>query len=141
MARIQLRLTIIPEEQEYLAEVFVNLKRTDGGDEPIFAAIDTGAAVSLFPVRLLDQLAHRVINEKVLLQQAGIARQEFEAVEAMVTLFMEDLTGARTQEFEVKAWFANTLQPLIGFENILDSAVLHIDMLHTHSGYLEFADT
>ena len=137
MARIQLRLYDDPGA----AEVFVRIKRNDGTYETIIATVDTGAAVCLFPARILNRLVHRVIREKVILEPEGIARQEFEATEVLITLFLEDHTGAQTQDIEVRAWFTDTLKSLVGFESVLDSAVLHIDMLNTRSGYIEFADS
>lgn len=139
MARVQLRLTIEPDKT--VAEVYVQIKRIDGGYETVVAAIDTGAAVSVFPMRILNSLVYRVVNEKVILQQAGIARQTFEAKEVIISLYLEDTTGARTREIEIKAWFAPTLKSLLGFEDFLNQAVLHIDLLHTRSGYIELADS
>jgi predicted aspartyl protease len=133
MERIQLNLYDDPGQ----VEVFINLKQKDGGIYRIAALIDTGAAVSLLPSRLMDFIEYRVVNERAIkIEQAGIARQSFKAIEAYVYLSLEDATGARTQEAEVLVWFAQTRATLIGFKEVLDRAVLHIDMLN-RSGWIE----
>ena len=71
------------------------------------------------------------------IEQAGIAEQSFEAVEAYVTIFLEDEAGGRTEELEIRVWFAGTRDALIGFDGILDRAILHLDMPEL-TGYLEF---
>jgi hypothetical protein len=138
MARIELRTYIQPGR----AEVFVNIRANDDSLETFIAVIDTGGEISLLPEDLLKKIPYRLSEKgKVILEQAGIARQEFEAVEAYIKLYLEDEHGNRSPELEVRAWFADTDRNLLGFEGILDSAVLHIDMLHTRSSYLEFADS
>jgi hypothetical protein len=134
MTRILLRIHISPGQ----AEVFINLKAQDGIHRRRIAAIDTGAAISLLPNALMDVLDYRLSgNETITIDQAGIAKQAFHATEAYVTLYLEDWTGLRTEEFEARVWFADTNRILIGFEGILDRAVLHVDMPN-RTGYLEF---
>jgi hypothetical protein len=72
----------------------------------------------------------------VTITQAGIAQQDFEATEAFVTIYLEDAAGNQTPSFEILAWFTATRQTLIGFQDILDRAVLHIDMPQ-RDGWLE----
>jgi hypothetical protein len=136
MTRIQLRIYAEPGA----AEVFVQMKCSDGTFEPLTATIDTGGELSLFPIRILDKVEHQIVREKVVLEQAGIAKQEFEAIEAIVTVFLEDQFGAYSKEISIRAWFADTLVALIGFHGILDSAILHIDTLNTRTGWIELAD-
>jgi hypothetical protein len=131
--RLQLRLHIDPSE----VLVFCNLERKDGILEKLSAIIDTGAAVSLLPDNLLDVIIYRPTEEgTVTIEQAGIAAQSFQAVEAFVTISLEDAQGNLTQSFEIRAWFGKTEKALIGFEDILDRAVLHIDMPQ-RTGWLE----
>jgi hypothetical protein len=99
--------------------------------------VDTGAEIALFPDELLEVVQYRLSErEKVQIGQAGIAQQDFEATEAYVTVILEDDKGSITSAFEILAWFAPTKQPLIGFQDILDRAVLHIDMPQ-RNGWLE----
>jgi hypothetical protein len=49
---------------------------------------------------------------------------------------LEDESGNRTSDLEMRAWFANASDPLIGFEGMLDRAVLDVDMLNL-TGYLD----
>jgi hypothetical protein len=134
MARIQLRVYIEPGQ----AEVFVNVKRKDGSYDKHVGIIDTGAQTSLTPAELMAVLAYRLgEHANVNIEQTGIARQSFEAIEAYTTVFLEDQTGARTEDFEARVWFANTKRLLIGFGGILERAVLHLDMPEM-SGYLDF---
>lgn len=133
MPRLQLRLYLDPGE----AQIFCNLLRQDGNDEKLMATIDTGAAISLFPRELLDEIVYRPSeNPNVTIGQAGIAGQSFKAFEAYVTISLEDESGNVTEPFEIIAWFANTRKRLIGFKNVLDGGILHIDMLR-RDGWLE----
>ena len=133
MPRLQLRLYTDPGE----AQIFCNLLRQDGNEEKLTATIDTGAAISLFPRELLDDVVHRPSeNPNVVIGQAGIAGQSFKAVEAYVTISLEDETGNITPPFEIIAWFANTRKRLIGFKDILDKGTLHLDMPQ-REGWLE----
>jgi hypothetical protein len=135
MPRIQLRVYTAPGQ----AEVFVNIKRKDGGYYTRAGVVDTGAQTSLLPEELTATLDYRLSERgSFMVEQAGIAQQAFKAVEAYVSLFLEDQTGARTEEFEARVWFARTRHVLIGFDGILDRAVLHLDMTHL-TGYLDFA--
>ena len=78
----------------------------------------------------------RLVGSRPLtIHQAGIANQSFEAVEANIVLYLEDLSGQRSPEFEARFWFANTDVRLIGFADILDRAILHVDM-PAQSGWL-----
>jgi len=134
MTRIQLRVYRNPGQ----AEVFVNIKRKDGGYYTQAGIVDTGAQTSLLPQALADVLAYRLSERaSFMVEQAGIAQQAFQAVEAYVSLFLEDQTGARTEEFEVRVWFARARSVLIGFDDILERAVLHLDMPNV-TGHLEF---
>ncbi len=134
MPRIQLRMYIEPGQ----AEVICNILRKDQHYDRFTAVIDTGAEVSLLPIELLDQIVSRSGERgRFTVEQAGIARQTFEAVEAYVTLFFEDAIGRSTRPFEVRAWFSQTNVPLIGFADVLDRAILHIDMLDQRRGWLE----
>jgi hypothetical protein len=134
MTKIQLFIYVNPGA----AEVFINIKRKDGSYRRLSATIDTGAEVSLLPLTVLADVEYRPTERgKVIVQQAGIAKQEFEATEAYVTLFLEDQAGAKTDDFDAPFWFAGTEQVLIGFNGILDRAILHIDMRDTGSGWIE----
>lgn len=125
MTRLQLRLYTDPGE----AQIFCNLLRQDGNEEKISATIDTGAAVSLFPQELLDDIVYRTADQpNIMIGQAGIAQQSFTAIEAYITISLEDELGHITPPFEIVAWFAKTSKKLIGFAGILDRSVLHIDM-------------
>jgi hypothetical protein len=133
MPRIHLRVYVDPGE----AEVVCNILVQDGEYERLTAIIDTGAEVSVFPERLLNTASYRLSERgQFTIEQAGIARQTFEAVEAYVTITLEDQYGNVTQLFTIPVWFANTKTPLIGFAGILDKSVLFIDMLR-RIGWLE----
>ncbi len=135
MPRIQLRVYSGPGQ----AEVFVNIKRKDGGYYTEAGIVDTGAQTSLLPQTLAEILEYRMGERgSFMVEQAGIAQQTFQAIEAYVSLFLEDQTGARTEEFEARVWFARTRHVLIGFDNILENAILHLDMPQL-AGYLEFS--
>jgi hypothetical protein len=134
MKRIQLRMYIDPGA----AEAFVNIKRHDGQFHMLTAIVDTGAAVSVLPDHLRPDLQYRLSEQHTItIEQAGIADQTFEATEAFVTLFLEDQSGQRTPEFEAKVWFANTNTALLGFADILDRAILYLDLIQSRSGWLE----
>ncbi|HLA43147.1 MAG TPA: hypothetical protein VJZ27_06920, partial [Aggregatilineales bacterium] len=105
MSRIQLQIYVSPG----LAEVFVNLKTKEGLYKRRAATIDTGAQVSMLPIELMDDLEYRLSERgEVTIDQAGIAKQAFQATEAFIKVFFEDLTGAQTPEFEIRVWFAQT---------------------------------
>lgn len=133
MTRIQLRIYTNPGQ----VEVFANLKQKDGYDYRLVAIVDTGAAVSLLPITLMNFIDHRITDSGVItLEQAGIAKQSFRATEAIVKIFLEDEIGARTPELEVHVWFANTHVTLIGFKDLLDRAVMHLD-IPNQQGWIE----
>lgn len=88
----------------------------------------------------MDTIEHQIINNSVEIDQAGIAQQTFNAVEANITGFLEDTTGNRTKDLTFRAWFANTDTALIGFAGVLDQAKLLIDMAETRTGWIEIAD-
>ncbi|MBZ0282655.1 MAG: hypothetical protein K8L97_18080 [Anaerolineae bacterium] len=133
MTQIQLRIYYDPSE----CQVFCNIARKDGTLEKLTATIDTGAAVSLFPRELLDLIAYRPTDDaSIIIDQAGIAKQSFQAVEAVITISLEDAAGNLTQPFEITAWFTDTETRLIGFKDVLDQSILHIDMPQ-RSGWLE----
>lgn len=135
MTRIQLRVYRNPGQ----AEVFVNIKRKDGGYYTQAGIVDTGAQTSLLPQALAEVVAYRLSERgSFMVEQAGIAQQAFQAVEAYVSLFLEDQAGARTEELEVRVWFARARHVLIGFDDILEHTVLHLDMPNL-TGHLEFS--
>jgi hypothetical protein len=134
MPRIQLRIYRDPGQ----AEVFLNIKKTDNEYETRAAIVDTGAEFSLLPKALMNIVGYRLTERgKFTVEQAGIAQQTFEAVEALITVFLEDTQGIRTNNFDVRVWFAETREVLLGFDGILDQAVLHLDMRNL-SGYLDY---
>lgn len=113
MSRIQLRIYRNPGE----AEIFINLKRKDGGFNKEIAKVDTGAEVSLLPLEMMTIIEHQLIQQQpIRIEQAGIAQQNFQAFEGKVTLFLEDSIGNTTKELEVMVWFAQTQVILLGFE-------------------------
>ena len=133
MPRLQLLLYLNPGA----ADIFFNIKLKDGTYRRYTGTVDTGAEVSLLPRLLMDEVEFRLSEEaNIVIDQAGIAVQSFEALEAVVTIFLEDQTGQQTNSFPVKVWFADTDQFLIGFDDILDQAVLHIDM-QNRDGWIE----
>lgn len=133
MTRLQLRIYVNPGE----AQIFCNFQRKDGTQETIAVTVDIGAAISLFPLELLEVIAYLPSgDENVVIDQAGIANQSFEAVEALVTISLEDEFGQLTKPFEIPAWFADSAIPLLGFAGVLDRSVLHIDMPQ-QTGWLE----
>ena len=118
-------------------EAICNVQRTNGEYERLTAIVDTGAVISLFPLDLLARVSHRVETiEQVIIQQAGIAEQMFEATQCIITVTLEDVEGNKTEPFEILAWFADTQTALLGFEGRLDRAVLHVDMTQLY-GYLD----
>ena len=134
MPRIQLRLYVNPEE----AEIICNVRRENGTYERLAAIVDTGATVSLVPDDLLSKVSYRLSERgSFTIEQAGIARQSFEAVEAYITVFLEDESGQHTHPFEVPVWFAPTRKSLIVFDGILNRAILHIDMLEERRGWID----
>jgi hypothetical protein len=119
-------------------EIFVNIRRKDGEHKRITAKVDTGAQTSLLPAYLMDDLDYSIIdNISFIVERAGMADYSFEAIEAIVRLFLEDERGRQTPEFDVPVWFAGTEEYLVGFAGILDRAVLHLDMPNL-DGYLDF---
>lgn len=134
MSRLNLYLSILP----YEVETFVRIKGQDGEFIPKRAMIDTGADKSLLPRQLLNTIEHTIIDSQITIDQAGIAKQAFTAVEAKFTLYFEDLQGNATTAIEAQAWFAETDEILIGFQDILEHATLFIDFRQTRTGWLEF---
>jgi hypothetical protein len=133
MPKIALSLVIQP----YQAEVFVNLKGLDGIDQRMVAVIDTGADTCLFPRHLLPLLDYQQISDEIIIEQAGIAQQQFSATEALVNIFLEDYQGNQSTLFEVRALFADTSIALIGFDGVLDRATLYIDYRSRNEGWIE----
>lgn len=121
-------------------EITCNLNRADGGTERLSAYVDTGAHLCLFPLDLLSKLKVQQISEAVTIEQAGIAKQEFQAVEAYVEVFFEDRFGVVTRPYRVRAWFADTETYLIGFDGVLDQATLHVDLRGTRDAWIELDD-
>jgi hypothetical protein len=134
MGRIQLNLYVQPG----MVEAYVNFKDKLGNFKLRMAMIDTGAEQSLFPLKFLELYEHTIINPNLVIDQAGIAKQGFAAVEAIVTLYFEDIQGNRSSEMAVRAWFADTEEIIIGFQDVLDRARLTIDYLETRTGWIEF---
>jgi hypothetical protein len=134
MIRIQLRLYVNPGE----AEITVAIKLPDNTYERMTGKVDTGAEISLLPNDILKKLPPIADEERQIftVEQAGIAKQSFQVEERQITLILEDQFGNETQPFVARVWFGETEIALIGFQNILDRAVLHIDMPQ-HSGWLE----
>ena len=90
MAISQLNIYRVPSE----IEAYLQVKKKDGGFQSLAVTIDTGAAVSVLPIYLMETLAVRQVNpDPFTILQAGIANQTFEAVEGYVTVFLEDLEG------------------------------------------------
>jgi hypothetical protein len=134
MPRIQLRVYVQPGA----AEVFFGVLRKDGIYERLTAVIDTGGEVSLMPYDLLEFIDFQPSAQgHVMIEQAGIAKQAFEAIEGYVRIILEDQTGTQSQPFDMRVWFANTNRILFCFADFLDRAVLHLDMPQ-RTGWLEF---
>jgi hypothetical protein len=133
VARINLILSIQPSE----VEVGVSFKGVDGGFELNYGMIDTGAELSLFPMKWLDTAEAKIIRNDVIIDQAGIAKQGFTAVEAEITLLLEDGQGNQSKALHVRAWFAETTQVIIGFQDILDRAKLFLDYQETRTGWID----
>jgi hypothetical protein len=121
---IQLRISTDPG----VAEIFCTLLRADGNQEKLTAVIDTGAEISLFPLELLPLLKTAQGRKAIEVEQAGIAKQTFQAVSVRIQIAFEDAMGKLTPQFQIPAWFADTDTSIIGFAGVLDRAVLHIDM-------------
>jgi hypothetical protein len=106
--------------------------------ERLAGFIDTGAEVSLLLNDLLDKVRYRPFGSgTIIIDQAGIAGQSFEATQAFVMIILEDYAGARTESFEIPVWFGDTAIALVGFDGILDRATLYIDMCEIRSGWIE----
>lgn len=133
MPRLQLQIF----QQPPVARIVMNILRQDGEEYLLEAEVDTGAEVSLLPARLMEILTYRETDRsRIVIDQAGVAEQAFSATEAYVVVSLEDLDGNRTKPFEALVWFADTNVVLLGFANILDRAVLHIDMPR-RTGWIE----
>lgn len=133
MARVALKLNILPGK----IETFIRFKGKAGHFEPKTGFIDTGAEISLFPINILDDLEHNIIEPNIEIEQAGIAGQVFKAIEAEVTIYLEDLQGNTSPEIQVRAWFGDTDKVIIGFQDILDRAALHSDFRQSRTGWIE----
>jgi hypothetical protein len=134
MSRIALKLNANPGS----IETYVRFKAKEGHYIAWLGFIDTGAEVSLFPLNLLEKLEHKIIDENFEIEQAGITRQHFKALEAEITIYLEDLQGNQSEPMLIRAWFAQTTEYLIGFQDVLDRARLDIDYLETRTGWIEF---
>lgn len=124
MSRLRLRLYVNPGA----AEIFLNIQRKDGGFHPITANIDTGGQTTLLPDYLLENIEYRLAEIPIV------------EIEAFIRVFLEDGTGKRSEEFEMKAWFADTEVIVVGFEHILENSILHLDM-PALEGWLEIDET
>jgi hypothetical protein len=101
--------------------------------------VDTGAMISLLPLDLLDRLDFQLTQkEGIVIQQAGIAQQKLEAVEAMISIILEDTYGNRSPQLLLPVWFAKTNHLILGFEGVLDRCILYMDMLKTRTAWLSF---
>lgn len=137
MPRIQFRIYVNPGQ----AEVFCLVERNDYLAERLTGVVDTGAMVTLLPQDLLPYINHTPTQRgRFRVEQAGIAKQSFEALEAVVQMRLEDEYGNSTQPFLITVWFANTDKVLIGWKDILDRATMFLDMRHNREGWLEFDD-
>lgn len=135
MTRIALLISLDPAQ----AEVFVSFKQTDGDLHRRPAVIDTGAAISLFPLELLSFIRFDENSRReIILEQAGIAGQEFKAIEVETEIFLEDSQGQKTPPIVIRAWFADTDRWILGMTGALDRAILHLDM-PTLAGYIELS--
>lgn len=132
MTRIALGINLDPSS----VDIVTNIRAVGGSYYRLTAFIDTGADISLLPKRLLPRLEHEIITERVV-DQAGIAGQTFTAIEARIKLFFEDSLGNESSEIEALVLFADTSIELIGFQDILDRATLHIDFRESRSGWIE----
>lgn len=136
MIRIQLRISLDPTE----VDTYLRIKTIDGDYYAVTATIDTGAQVSLLPDDLLEFVEHQLsARGHFTVEQAGISHQVFEATEAFITVYVEDSLGNHTLPFVIKCWFTDTSRYIVGFEGLLDSGALHID-IPQQSAYLEFTD-
>jgi predicted aspartyl protease len=136
MTRLNLRVSRNPGA----ADIFLRIKGIDAGYEWMSAIIDTGAETTLLPQTLMNSIEYRLTERgRAAVEQAGIAQQSFEVIEAIIKVSLEDLSGEQTAEFEALVWFSDTDEALLGMEGILDRAILHLDMPNL-SGYLEFPD-
>jgi hypothetical protein len=135
MTRIELLLYLEP----CFAEVYVSLKPVSGETHyRIAATVDTGAETSFFPLTMLSEIEHSIVRtRRSLIEQAGIPEKVIEVTECVVTMFLEDLSGMRTKEFEATVWFADTTETLVGFKDILDRATLYIDYREKREGWIE----
>lgn len=135
MTRLKLQISKRPDS----AELFVKFRQKDGGKKRWIASVDTGAEVSVLPREWLSEIDYRLTERGTfVIQQAGIAKLTgLEVIEVTIEVSLEDRSGIETGRFEAPFWFMDTDRVLIGFEGILDRAILHIDMPQL-SGYLEF---
>lgn len=100
MTRLQLTIYRNPGQ----AEIYLKLRRQNEGYETRAVFIDTGAEVSLLPDFLLNDIAYRPSERgRFEIRQAGIADQVFSALEAEITIYLEDMVGNRSSEFEITA--------------------------------------
>lgn len=131
------RIALTVYYQPSMLEIFVRFVTKAKPNKLFTGFIDTGATVSLFPLEILDLLEHTIIEKGIEIEQAGIAGQYFDAVDAKVKLYFEDAQGNQSPEIEVRAWFANTSKMIIGFQDILDRSTLHVDYRQGRIGWLE----
>jgi hypothetical protein len=132
MKRIALGINLNPSS----VDLVTNIRALDGSFYRLTAFVDTGADISLLPKRLLPLFEHEIITERTV-DQAGIAGQAFSAVEARIKLFFEDSLGNESDEIEALVLFADTTIELIGFQDILDRATVHIDFRQSRTGWIE----
>jgi hypothetical protein len=131
------RLNLVLINQPYEVQVFVRFKLRDGNFDTMVAVVDTGADICLFPRRWLETAEHTILDKDIVLEQAGIAKQAFEAIEAEITLYCEDALGNESTPIKVRAWFADTTKVILGFRDVLDRAKLYIDYQETRTGWID----
>lgn len=132
------RVNLLANLQPGSIEVFVNIRNIDDSKLDLIAVVDTGAEVSMFPKRLLDTIAYdRERTSRILIERAGILI--LDAIETYITISLEDTQGNITRDFAIRAWFADSKEAFIGFDGILDRAILHLDYLEKREGWIEIA--
>jgi hypothetical protein len=134
MVRINLRVTEAPTPPE----VFCSILRWDGELELVGMYVDTGAQTSVLPKKLMQDLKYELLDGgDVLIEQAGIAKQTFNATEALITLRFEDIEGNISVQKQMRVWFAETTKHLLGYTDALEHCELFVDT-PSYAGWIEF---
>lgn len=100
--------------------------------------IDTAAEISLFPNSLLSLVEYTFVRQ-ITVEQAGISAQGFSAVEAITTLNLQDVYTGEMVSVHGLAWFADTHTYIVGMKDILEHAIMYMDIPQRY-GYLQFAN-